>query len=299
MKQIVATAPQKYRCSPQEAFVIGILHDIGYEFSDIQKEHCFRGGELLKEQEYKYWQEIYYHGVTQQQYASQELDLLNYADMTTGPKGENMTLNERIDDIIIRYGNDSAQAKDAQKIIEKLVKAGFQKMAIENKDNKITNYDVLCFFADKKEHYSISDKFIFNYQQKSTDNNSYIRFALDTGHIICEKIAEPNQKWHLMEAYLLQNLLIHGAEYLDKKNTLGRIKCPELLLWMAEAANVSKEVVEMASNVAKEKIDEIRKETNKAYSAKAVIAMNDKIESKYNGKTIWVFIEEKIAEWKN
>lgn len=42
----------------QEMFLLGYIHDIGYEFSTEQSEHPLAGGELLKEAEYKYWQEV-------------------------------------------------------------------------------------------------------------------------------------------------------------------------------------------------------------------------------------------------
>lgn len=124
MKKYVAENPGKYSCTPDEAFLIGYLHDIGYEYTDIQTEHCYKGGEVLRDQGYKYWQEIYYHGVPQEVYISPELTLLNYVDMTTSPNGEDITLQQRIDDIAVRYGKDSVQVKDAKKVIELIHKAG-------------------------------------------------------------------------------------------------------------------------------------------------------------------------------
>lgn len=109
MKQLAAENPDLYPVNPDEAFVLGILHDIGYEFSDEQKEHAAKGGLLLKEQGYKYWQEVYYHGIPQEEYDSPLLRLLNYADLTTGPTGEYVTVQERIDDIAARYGKGSPQ----------------------------------------------------------------------------------------------------------------------------------------------------------------------------------------------
>lgn len=45
----------------QELFVLGLNHDIGYEFGN-NSNHNVIGGKLLKENDYKYWQEVYYHG---------------------------------------------------------------------------------------------------------------------------------------------------------------------------------------------------------------------------------------------
>ena len=116
MKAEVSKHPEDYPCSPDDAFILGFLHDIGYEFSTTQSEHPNKGGLALKEQGYKYWKEIYYHGIPQDEYNSPLLDLLNYADMTTSPSGENMTIKQRIDDIALRYGKGSKQELDAIKL---------------------------------------------------------------------------------------------------------------------------------------------------------------------------------------
>ena len=116
MKDIVMQNPKEYDCSPDDAFVLGMLHDIGYEFVAEQKEHANKGGLVLKEQGYRYWREVYYHGIPQEEYTSSLLELLNYADLTTGPSGESMTVQQRIDDIIIRYGRESEQVIDAIKL---------------------------------------------------------------------------------------------------------------------------------------------------------------------------------------
>lgn len=118
MKEIVANNPRKYPFYPSDAFVLGMLHDIGYEFSSEQNEHANKGGLVLKEQDYKYWREVYYHGIYQTEYDSPMLRLLNYVDMITGPNGEYMTIKERIDDIARRYGKDSWQEKEAKELAE-------------------------------------------------------------------------------------------------------------------------------------------------------------------------------------
>jgi len=85
------------------------------------------------------------------------------------------------------------------------------------------------FFKDKKEHYQQSDNFVKKgYGQVS---GGYIDCAK------CKKIevdstnAEPNQKWHLLESYYREE---NGRS--DAKRCYGYLLCPELLLWIAEAA---------------------------------------------------------------
>ena len=70
----------------------------------------------MKEQGYKYWKEVYYHGIPQDEYDSPMLRLLNYADMITGPAGEYMTIEQRIEDIAKRYGEGSWQDLEARKL---------------------------------------------------------------------------------------------------------------------------------------------------------------------------------------
>lgn len=120
LKAIVESRSDVYGMTPDEAFILGYLHDIGYEFTEDQTNHCFIAGEILRNQGYKYWQEVYWHGIPQEEYKSNELMLLNYVDMTTSPNGEQVSLEERIDDIIQRYGGNSIQAKNANLIIEKI-----------------------------------------------------------------------------------------------------------------------------------------------------------------------------------
>jgi predicted hydrolase (HD superfamily) len=122
MKRMAETDHGIYPVDPDEAFVVGMLHDIGYEFSKEPGEHAIKGGLLLKEQGYKFWQEIYYHSTVQDEYDSPMLRLLNYADITTGPAGTDMTVQERIEDIADRYGRGSAQETEAIKMANLLKK---------------------------------------------------------------------------------------------------------------------------------------------------------------------------------
>ena len=125
MKELVQKDPERYNASPEEAFTIGILHDIGYEFSDEQRVHASNGGLILKMQGYKYWKEIFYHGSVQSEYTSPELWLLNYVDMITGPTGDYTTAEDRIDDISLRYGTNSWQTKEALALYKKLQEEGW------------------------------------------------------------------------------------------------------------------------------------------------------------------------------
>ena len=108
----------------QEMFTLGLLHDIGYEFSE-HSEHNFVGGQLLKSQNYKYYNEIMYHGIPNPEYNSSELDILNYADMHINSKGNFVSFSERLNDIKNRYGEKSNTHKNASIIVEDLISKGF------------------------------------------------------------------------------------------------------------------------------------------------------------------------------
>lgn len=64
----------------QELFILGINHDIGYEFGD-NSNHNEIGGDILKENGYKHRKEVYYHEKVNISFNSQYLDILNMADM--------------------------------------------------------------------------------------------------------------------------------------------------------------------------------------------------------------------------
>lgn len=109
---------------------------------------------------------------------------------------------------------------------------------------------------DKKEHYPISDEFIRNYQQSPVSKNGYVYFAWKTGHVICSETAEPNQKWHFFESYMLTSI-VDGKIQLDDdaEKRYKMLKCPELLLWIAEAVGIDSDIVNEAASQAREIID--------------------------------------------
>lgn len=108
---------------------------------------------------------------------------------------------------------------------------------------------------EKNEHYPISDEFVHGYQQ-GPGKNSYIAFALQVGKVIKRDIAEPNQKWHFFESYIL-NLLVDNKMNLECKasKVYSKLRCPELILWLCEASGVDSITLMEASACAKEIID--------------------------------------------
>ena len=102
-----------------ELFVLGLLHDVGYRYGD-GPGHAQLGGELLKDNGYKYWCEVMYHGVPDSSFNSVFLRILNQADMEVGPSGDVVSMDERLVDIGERYGFGSVEYLNAEKVINKI-----------------------------------------------------------------------------------------------------------------------------------------------------------------------------------
>lgn len=104
----------------KKMFVLGFVHDIGYEFADTQSEHAERGAYVLEQCGFQFVNEVMYHGKVQQTYSSEELYMLNVADFLVGPDGSSVSVIERLNGIAQRYGEDSSQYIEAQKLAQQL-----------------------------------------------------------------------------------------------------------------------------------------------------------------------------------
>ena len=114
---------KKYNLSEEELeelFILGLNHDIGYEFTEDTTNHNKVGGEILKNQNYKYYKEVYYHGEIQNEYNSLYLDILNMADMQIDKYGNDVGYDNRLKDIENRYGIDSYVYKKCFELIKEL-----------------------------------------------------------------------------------------------------------------------------------------------------------------------------------
>lgn len=103
----------------QDLFILGYNHDIGYEFADNSLDHGIIGEEMLKDSNYKYWKEIYYHGNPNTDYKSLYLTILNQADMQVDKYGNDVGYEKRLEDIKSRYGEKSIEYINSRIIIEK------------------------------------------------------------------------------------------------------------------------------------------------------------------------------------
>lgn len=86
-----------------QLFILGLNHDIGYQFIKEHEKHNKIGGEILKKSGYKYWKEVYYHGEIDKEYNSLFLDILNMADLQIDKDGNDIGFDERLKDIKERH----------------------------------------------------------------------------------------------------------------------------------------------------------------------------------------------------
>lgn len=104
----------------EDMFLLGVMHDLGYEFMESNASHAAIGGEILKRSGYRYWQEVSLHGDETVENMSDELFILNCADMMTGPCGEDFTFEERLEEIAGRFGIDATPYKKCVIEVQKL-----------------------------------------------------------------------------------------------------------------------------------------------------------------------------------
>lgn len=104
----------------KNCFIIGYNHDVGYEFTINGINHNIIGGELLKNSNFKYWREIYYHGEINNEYHSIYLDILNQADMQIDKYGNDVGYDKRLEDVMNRYGEDSEVYKKCYMLVKNI-----------------------------------------------------------------------------------------------------------------------------------------------------------------------------------
>lgn len=103
----------------KELFVLGFNHDIGYAF-DTGVNHNEVGYNMLKKCDYKYSNEVLYHGKPDCSYKSFYLDILNCADMMIDKYGNDVGFDKRLEDIKSRYGESSIPYQNCLKLVDKL-----------------------------------------------------------------------------------------------------------------------------------------------------------------------------------
>ena len=104
----------------EDLFVLGLNHDIGYEFTESGVNHDSVGGSILKKNGYKFWREVYYHGRITDEYDSLFLRILNQADMQIDKYGNDVGYAQRLQDIKSRYGEESSVYKKCIELVRRI-----------------------------------------------------------------------------------------------------------------------------------------------------------------------------------
>lgn len=97
----------------REMFLLGYIHDVGYEFAETSDMHPYLGFKISADSGYKYAAIIGKHGCKMNEHTPPELILLNSADLQVDINGEYVGFDKRLKDIELRYGPNSKQAKNA------------------------------------------------------------------------------------------------------------------------------------------------------------------------------------------
>lgn len=132
-------------------------------------------------------------------------------------------------------------------VIENKLEAG----EVASISETVTVGQMVEYLLTKNEHYPLSDEFIERYQQ---NDGGYIDKALKEGLLVDKLQHEPNQKWHFFESWFYPSLEEETISYTDdaKSRVYNKLLCPELLLWIYEACEVSPTKVRAAMKVAEE-----------------------------------------------
>ncbi len=101
-------------------FVMGLTHDFAYAFVKNQTDHEHEGGRILEISGFNWANSVFNHGDPDADDWTDELFILNLADMTTSPDGKPITINQRLEDIENRYGADSIQVTKARKLTKRI-----------------------------------------------------------------------------------------------------------------------------------------------------------------------------------
>lgn len=113
------------------AFVMGFLHDIGYEIcEDNISTHPEKGYKMLQDATKhlsEIMQAIKTHGTKYSELSEFEY-ILNKADLTVDHVGKHVSIEERLESIKERYGGESVHYKDAIAQAEAVKKTTFRRI---------------------------------------------------------------------------------------------------------------------------------------------------------------------------
>ncbi len=110
----------------RQLFVVGLLHDVGYEWGN-SANHATVGAEVLSGMQFLHAADISKHGNPDAFPMPFATALLNEADLHTSPTGEPMDIGARLEDIKQRHGEGSPQYINVKVLIERMRREGLLK----------------------------------------------------------------------------------------------------------------------------------------------------------------------------
>ena len=109
----------------RKAFLLGLIHDFGYEFSTESADHPSVAVNVLASLNKTDMDQMMFailtHGRPARFTGTTYQAILNEADLTTDHKGNDVTMKERCDSIAERYGQDSQEYHNSVKMGQKIV----------------------------------------------------------------------------------------------------------------------------------------------------------------------------------
>ena len=126
-RKCYALAKDEYHMSEEDSrkmFLLGFLHDMGYEFSENTEEHPHVASDILDSLSKQDLKDIVFavrtHGKPQKFLGTYAQAILNEADLMVNHLGQNVSMEERCEDIRKRYGDTSHQYFNSVQMIEQL-----------------------------------------------------------------------------------------------------------------------------------------------------------------------------------
>lgn len=131
LKHIIGVARKAYKIAKSEGyeewfckkmFMLGYLHDVGYEFVEDKDDHPMMSCELLDLLSYESsktnMSAIANHGMLSEGNRSDEWRILTMADLQIDSEGNDVGILLRLKDIRDRYGEDSKEYETSCKVAE-------------------------------------------------------------------------------------------------------------------------------------------------------------------------------------
>lgn len=101
----------------REMFHLGMLHELGNQFTSDDKVQRSKEGVFLKSEGYKYWEEVCLCGNPNVESPSDELMLLNWANLHISDRGIEISPTEKLEEVGSKFGEGSEEYVKVKQMI--------------------------------------------------------------------------------------------------------------------------------------------------------------------------------------